>query len=115
MDFLLILIKKKEKQMQKKHKRTFDSGFKTRVVLEVLKEGKTISEIASQFDVHPNQMTQWKKDFLENASVVFEGSKKEKNEIKKMKEEQDSLFKTIGEQKMEIEFLKKNLKKLNLL
>ncbi len=42
-------------------RRTFDSKFKARVALEAIKEEKTIAEIANQYEVHPNQVSSWKK------------------------------------------------------
>ncbi len=101
--------------MKKRSRRNFDAAFKTRVALEAIKEHKTLAELSAEFDVHSNQISKWKSEFLENATKAFEGSKEEQRELKKLKGERDSLYKTIGEQKMDIDFLKKNLKKLNLL
>ena len=53
--------------------------------------------------------------FLKNASTVFSGPKDEKKELENLREERDALHKRIGEKDMDIEFLKKNLRKLNLL
>ncbi|MBE0461720.1 MAG: transposase [Candidatus Aminicenantes bacterium] len=52
-------------------RKNYEDNFKARVALEVIKGERTISEIASQFEVHPNQITKWKKQLLENVSSVF--------------------------------------------
>ena len=101
--------------MGKKTRRSHDDAFKVKVVLEALKEEKTISELASKYEVHPNQIGQWRKKFLENATQAFSGDKSDKERIKKLEQEKDNLHRQIGMQTMDIDFLKKNLKKLNLL
>ena len=58
-----------------KRRRTYDDSFKARVALEAIKGEKTISEIASQYEVHPNQIVQWKKRLLENVAEVFSRKK----------------------------------------
>ena len=64
--------------MQKRTKHT--SGFKTKVVLEALQERETIQEIGKKYEIHPNQISTWKTQFLSNASNVFEkGNAKEKS------------------------------------
>ena len=55
-------------------RRSFDGKFKSKVALEAIRSLKTISEIATQFKVHPNQVTLWKKQLLEGAVDVFESS-----------------------------------------
>lgn len=51
-------------------RRVLDDAFKTKVVLATLREDKTLAELASEFDVHPNQISQWRAFFLQNATSV---------------------------------------------
>ena len=101
--------------MTKRKRRHYDANFKVRVVLATLQEGKPLAELASAFDVHPNQIRNWKTEFLEKASGVFTGNKDDQDALNILKEERDTLHQRIGQQSMEIDFLKKSLKKLNLL
>ena len=54
----------------KKSRRTFTADFKARVAIEEIKEIKTISEPAQIYQLHPNLITHWKKEFLANAGKV---------------------------------------------
>ncbi len=101
--------------MAKRQRRHYDAHFKVRVVLATLQDGKTLAELASEFDVHPNQIRNGKTEFLEKASEVFGGNKADQDALRSLKEERDTLHQRIGQQSMEIDFLKKSLKKLNLL
>ena len=101
--------------MMKRKRRNHDDGFKTRVVLEAIREGKTLAELASEYDVHPNQIRNWKNEFLEKASGVFSGNKGDQDKLRRLEGERETLHRRIGEQSMEIDFLKKSLKRLNLL
>jgi transposase len=56
-------------------RRKFTPTFKTKVVLELLKEQKSIAELAQKYQVHPQQISNWKKEFLQGAEVVFAESK----------------------------------------
>lgn len=96
-------------------RRVLDDAFKTKVVIEALKETVPLNELASKYDVHPNQISQWKAHFLKNATTVFSGPKDEQKELEQLRAEKDELHRRIGEKDMDIEFLKKNLRKLNLL
>ena len=87
----------------KRSRRKFSAAFKTKVVLEALKEQKTVQEISSEYQIHANQISQWKSQFLSNADKVFDSPSDAKSEAE---QERDRLFKTIGEQKIEIDFLK---------
>lgn len=89
-------------------RRKFTSAFKTKVVLEALKERKTISELAEQFELHPNQISSWKKEFLENAEKAF-GDDNSHEELKASEKEKDDLYKQIGRLNMENEWLKKKV------
>jgi transposase-like protein len=97
----------------KKTRRKFTSGFKARVAIEAIKERYTLSELSEKFEIHPTQITKWKKDFLENASSVFEtsGKKDDEGDIVDV----DQLFSKIGRLEIERDFLKKSLKKTGLL
>lgn len=55
----------------KRERRKFSASFKTKVVLEALKERETIQQLAAKFELHPNQISQWKSDFLANADQVL--------------------------------------------
>ena len=59
----------------KKSRRTFTADFKARVAIEAIKEIKTISEPAQIYQLHPNLITPWKKEFLANAGKVFDTGK----------------------------------------
>ena len=56
------------------------AAFKAKVALEALQERETLSEIATKYEVHPNQITRWKKEFLERAPELFERKRVEKEE-----------------------------------
>lgn len=89
-------------------RRRFDGKFKSKVALEAVRGLRTISEIAKQFKVHPNQVTLWKKQLLAGAEEVFEGSpagpKKSSDEP-----EAAELYEQIGRLKVELEWLKKKV------
>lgn len=91
-------------------RKTYDDQFKAKVALEAIKGEKTLSEIASHFEVHPNQITQWKKQLLENVPSLF--SKKKDPEIEELKKLMEELYKKIGQQNIELEFLKREYKQL---
>ena len=76
--------------------------------MEAAKETKTLNELASQYEVHPAQISQWKKQLLESMAAVFSSQKKSANYAKKF----DELYRQIGEVTVERDWLKK---KLNLL
>lgn len=93
-----------------KKRRSFDDAFKARVALEALKGEKTISELSSIYEVHPNLIRQWKKHLLENASSLF--SKKKDPQIEEQAKLTEELYKKIGRQDIELEFLKKKYKQI---
>lgn len=101
--------------MSKKNHKIRDDTFKVKVVLESLKEEKTLAELSSKYEVHANQICQWRKKFLQNATRVFSGNKSEQEKIQKLEAEKDDLHRQIGEQAMDNAYLKKSLKKLGLM
>ena len=97
----------------KKTRRKFTSGFKAKVALEAIKERYTLSELSEKFEIHPTQITKWKKDFLENAPSVFDTNNKREEEGDIV--DVDRLYSKIGRLEIERDFLKKTLKKTGLL
>tara|TARA_E500000318_G_C3493653_1_gene185461 strand:- start:502 stop:777 length:276 start_codon:yes stop_codon:yes gene_type:complete len=88
-------------------RRKFTSKFKTKVVLEALKERVTTKEIAQRFEISVQQVNLWKREFLEDAPTVFDKGKTTKKSDAELKEER--LLKVIGQQKVELDFLKNAL------
>jgi transposase-like protein len=93
----------------RKERRKFSAAFKTKVDLEAIKEKETLQQLASKFEVHANQITQWKREFLESAEDIF--SKKKSEEKVNDEQEKDALYNKIGRLQTEIDFLKKVLGK----
>jgi len=94
-----------------KAKRQKHSGaFKAKVAIEALQERETLAELSKKYGIHPNQITRWKKEFLERAPQLFEKSQVPEDHDKEM----EKMFAKIGQLEMERDYLKKNLKKLGL-
>jgi len=97
----------------KAKRRRHDPQFKARVALEALKGIKTIQEIAKEFEVHPGQVTDWKKTMLEGVVGVFErgsvGTGPDDFE-----RERDQLNAKIGELTIKLDFVTKKSKQLGL-
>src|SRR5574344_869173 len=91
-----------------RQRQTFSKDFKAKVALEALREESTIQELSIKYGVHPNQIMQWKKLIAENAASLFERPNKKSEDERKAEEEKDALIKVIGEQKVEVDYLKKS-------
>lgn len=89
--------------MKKRIRRTKE--FKFKVAIEAIKGQKQLSELAEEFGVHPKQISHWKNELLEKGSDIF--SKNSKNQSKQNQETVESLYKKIGQQNIEIDWLKK--------
>ncbi|MEI7638667.1 MAG: transposase [Syntrophus sp. (in: bacteria)] len=85
--------------MAKRTRRNHGAGFKAKVALEAVKGERTLAELAERFQIHPNQITMWKKQLLDRASEVFEKEKKSGEPDAR------ELHAKIGELTMENDFL----------
>jgi|TARA_B100001964_G_C14196694_1_gene583757 transposase-like protein len=94
--------------MRKSH----NKNFKAKVALEATKEECTIQELAKKYEVHPNQISQWKRQLLEGAADLFERSNKKSEEIRDSEMREEMLLKAVGEMKIENDFLKKKYREL---
>lgn len=93
--------------MTKQSRRKFTADFKSKVVLEALKERNTIEELSKKYEVHPTQITTWKREFPGKAASLF-GDKSEQ-EQKQIEADTEKLYAQIGQLKVENDFLKKKL------
>jgi transposase len=97
--------------MSRRPRRNHSPAFKAKVALEAIKGEKTLAELAKQFDVHPNQITDWKSQLLERAASVFGAAEAGSEPTADLKE----LHAKIGQQALEIDFLAGALGKAGLL
>jgi len=92
--------------MTAKRKR-YSAEFKSKVALEAVKGHKTLSELASEYQVHPNMITQWKNQLTRDARDIF--SKNQGKSKRKEQEETSYLYQKIGQLNIELDWLKKKL------
>ena len=97
--------------MSRRPRRNHTPAFKARVAVAAVKGGKTLAELAQQFDVHANQITQWKARLLEGAAGLFEGRSERAEPGIDLK----ALHAKIGELTLENDFLEGALGKAGLL
>ena len=91
-------------------RRRHTAGFKAKVALEALKQTKTTARLSSEYGVHPNLISQWKKKLKEGIPEIFANkrNKKEKDE----EELRAELYRQIGQLKVELDWLKKKSEQL---
>lgn len=94
----------------KKTRRKFTGAFKAKVAIEALKERESLAELSKHFEVHPNIISKWKKEFLQNSAHVFDRQSKETEKEVDL----EKLYAKIGQLEIENDFLKKNLRKIGL-
>ena len=100
--------------MKTKKRRTLSAGFKFRVALEALKGLRGINEIAAEYEVHPTQVSAWKKELKEGGSTLFERKNARDDERIKEKARTAELERTLGKVVVEKEFLIKKCGELGI-
>lgn len=94
--------------MRKSHSK----DFKAKVALEAIKNEQSIQELAQKYDIHPNQISQWKKQLMDNVGDIFERPNKKKQVLDDAEQKESELYKNIGQLQVENQFLKKKYKEI---
>lgn len=90
-------------------RRRFDADFKAKVALDAIKGDMTIAELAIKYSIGPTQIKEWKTELLQNAGAIFEkGAKKPAHDTTELVM---ALERKVGQQAIQIDYLKKNLLK----
>ena len=98
-------------------KRKYSDELKTKVILEILREEKTLAEISSKYQVHKCTIRDWKKQFLVNIHLSVnpqKGLEKYKEKLRQEDKEKDELYKQIGKLTAQLDWAKKKSKELGL-
>ncbi|MDY2949117.1 MAG: transposase [Lachnospiraceae bacterium] len=91
-------------------RRSFSAKFKSDLILEVLKGEKELNVIATENDIQPNLLRNWKEEFLEKASVIFDDTREEnlKGKLTEERKEKAAYAKKVGQLTMQVDWLKKS-------
>jgi len=96
-------------------RKTHSKQEKARIVLELLREEKTINQIATEYEVHPTQLSQWKKAAIEGLPDLFERKERKLQKLEKEhQQEVDKLYKKIGDLTVQVDWLKKKSEEVML-
>ena len=95
----------KEEETDMAVRKTYSGQFKGNVALEAIKAEKTLSELASQYEVHANQIKHWKRYLIDQVGLVF--ADKRRKQDKEQEVLIDELYKQIGQLKVELDWVKK--------
>jgi len=93
-------------------RRRFTAEFKARVVRAALREDKTLAELAGQFGVHANQITEWKRQVLEAMPEVF--GRRKAADAKASEDHEARLYEQVGKLQVELEWMKKKARQLGI-
>lgn len=86
-------------------RKKYSKELKAQIALDAIKGQKTIAELASEYGVHANQISTWKRQLLDAAPTAFARRKDKDAEQKEV--ERDRLFKKVGQLQIEVDWLKK--------
>ena len=95
-------------------RRNFNAKFKSNLVLELLRGEKDLNTLASENSIQPNLLRNWKKEFLDKASVVFDDSREDnlKDKLAAERKEKASYARKVGQLTMQVDWLKKKSEEL---
>ena len=96
----------------RRKRRSFSAEFKARVVRAALREDKTLAELASHFDIHPNQITEWKRQAVDALPDVF--SRRKRDIVKDAEVRETRLYEQVGKLQVELDWLKKKARELGI-
>ncbi len=82
----------------------FDAAFKAKVAVEALQEKEPLAVLAKKYGVAPSVITSWKEELLQNSSKAFETPAANKQEVKKLKAQNDRLMRKVGQLTLECDF-----------
>lgn len=88
-----------------KKRKSYSKELKARVALDAIKGQKTVGELATEYAIHTNQISQWKRNLLDGASELFARGRDRGDEAHEA--EKDRLYQQIGKLQVEVEWLKK--------
>ena len=94
----------------KAKRRKFTAAFKAEVAIAALKERESLAELSKRYEVHPNMISKWKKEFIDRSSEIFETQPPEVD----FEAERETLYATIGKLEVERNWLKKISKRAGL-
>ncbi len=109
MKLISYFYRKKGIKIMSRTRRNFSAKFKSDLVLEVLRGERDLTTIATENGIQPNLLRNWKKEFLEKASVVFDDSREEnlKEKLNVERKEKAEYAKKVGQLTMQVDWLKK--------
>ncbi len=106
---------RREREVIKMKYKSYTPEYKTKIVLEILREEQHISDIATREGINRTQLQNWRKEFLDNASIVFAKNKQDKQaeaEKKALEQREEALAKKVGILSIENDFLKKKYREI---
>lgn len=101
-----------KRKVKKMTKRQFSPEYKAKIVLEIMREENTVSEIGAREDISAKQLHNWKKEFIDNAAKVFSQKKEARDAVNKVlesEEREETLMAKVGQLTIEIDWLKKKI------
>ena len=103
--------------MSKRIVKEYSPEFKVKIVLEALKEEETTNQIASRYEVNPRNIQSWRKQFIDNAEIIFNKDKgliEYKKKLKEKEVETEELYKEIGRLTTRVNWMEKKIKAVEL-